>query len=80
MKTRETNKKTYISKFIEIFKNELAGTIWTEEGQEIWMETHAICEWERRKKDVENKADALMYGLIDAKKYCIKIREASKLP
>lgn len=75
MKKRETNKKAYMSNYTEVFKAEMAGTIWTEEGQEMWIEEYAYCGWRERKEDIKSKADALMYGIIDAKTYCNKIRE-----
>lgn len=78
MKTRESKKAIYISKYIEIYKKELAGTIWTDEGSDQWIKIAAMNEWEDRKKDVENKADALMYGIIDAKTRTEKTRKAIK--
>lgn len=78
MKTRESKKAMYISNYMEMYKIELAGTIFTEEGQEAWIELAAMNAWENRKKDVENKADALMYGIIDSKARAMKTREAIK--
>lgn len=78
MKTMETNKKAYMSNYQEVFKMEMVGTIWTEPGQEMWIEEYSYCGWMKRKSDIESKADALMYGIIDAKSYCNKIREEVK--
>jgi len=75
MKTRETNKKLYMSNYQEIFKSEMAGTIWTEQRQEMWIKEYSYCGWIERKQDIKSKADARMYGILDAKAYCNKIRE-----
>lgn len=78
MKTRETNKKLYMSNYQKIFITEMAGTIWTEPGQEMWIEEYSYCGWMKRKAEIENKADALMFGILDAKAYSNKIREEAK--
>lgn len=76
--TRESKKAMYIQNYMEMYKIELAGTIFTEEGQEARIELAASNAWNDRKKDIENKADALMWGIIDAKARCNKTREAIK--
>lgn len=67
-----------MSNYQEMFKQEMAGTIWVEEGQEMWIEEYAYSGWMKRKADIENKADALMYGILDGKAYANKIREAAR--
>lgn len=75
---RETKKSLYISTYITVYKIGLAGTIWTDEGSEQWIELAAINAWDDRKKDVENKADAIMYGRIDAKTETERVKKVIK--
>ena len=75
MKTRESKKAAYCSNFMEVFKKEMANTIWTEQGQEMWIEEYAYTHYLKRRNDIESKADALMFGIIDANAYVREIKE-----
>lgn len=75
MKTRETMKKLYISNYVENYNIQLANTIFTEKNCQSWIELSAMNDYDDRKKEINNKADALMYGIIDSKKRTDKIKK-----
>lgn len=78
MKTRESKKQMYICNFTEEFNKILENTIFTEEGQEMWTKLKAENAYQNRKNDIENKADALMYGTLDGRNEANRINEKLK--
>ena len=65
---RISKKQNYIENFIGTFKwtYDLGNHI--DKIDENWLKTNAECHYKITKKDITNKADALLYGIIDGKK------------